>query len=71
MIKQKPSPKTAYLLRLTNENYDFLCRVVGEESIALYINNLIAQHRRTHPLQRTLGPTDIGTCASPNPLSNM
>jgi hypothetical protein len=39
----KKNPKTAFLVRLTNENYDYLCRVASrmDMSMAKAMNDLI------------------------------
>lgn len=41
MIYQKKSPKSCFLARLTNENYDYLCRIAGELSLAAALNELL------------------------------
>lgn len=43
MIYQKKSPKFCFLARLTNENYDFLCQMAGELSLAAALNELLKQ----------------------------
>jgi hypothetical protein len=40
-IYQKKSPKTCFTARLTNDNYDRLCRMAGELSLAAALNRLI------------------------------
>ena len=47
MIYQKASPKTAFVVRLTNENYDFICKAAGEFSLAAYLNKLVEKARKS------------------------
>jgi len=54
MIQQPYGPKTPLLVRLTNENYDYLYRIAGEQSLALALNCLIEERRKR----------DIGFCNS-------
>ncbi len=47
LIYQKKSPKAQLLVRLTIENYDFLCRIAGELSLAAALNRLIERAKES------------------------
>jgi len=47
MIYQKKSPKTCFVARLTDANYDFLCQIAGELSLAAALNRVIEQAKQS------------------------
>jgi hypothetical protein len=47
MIYQKKSPKSCFTARLTNENYDFLCRIAGELSLAAALNEVVKKAKES------------------------
>lgn len=62
MIYQKKSPKTVLPIRMTNENYDFVCKAAGELSLAAYVNRLIEQMR---------GKSDTAFCKDQTQKANI